>query len=1600
MNGLTNMKKTYIYLIIAGASLLALNSCSKEQETDIDDKPAEAIVNPETDESLVTIQLNVPVSEEDTKTSLGSKSSSSYPVYWSDGDGDYLSLNGTAAMSSTKNSTTQYTATFKPASGLSVYNFLYRGVSGRDDQVTFPASQSFVSGGFDSASMPMYASSASRSNSVTFNHLGALLKFSLTCNDTDHLPANKGIDSVTLTAEDDSKSLSGSFTIGKTSNLLNGTLTPASGGASLTYSFGTHKSLSSTPFVFYVAIPAGTYEGGIKLTIVDNNGGSMDLYVMTEAANKTIAAGRVREFETVEYVPASEANLIMIYDDASFLKFVNAVAGGRKTVNARVTKNTSPLTLSSETVSAFNSIEGYKGIFDGQNKAIAGLTKPLFDDLQGVVKNLTLNSTISVTDASDYNLGIFAKTIVPSSEVDDEPGLQNCTANGSINFTPSTSLEKQPSIGGLVGYNKGGFISGCTNNATVAFGDNGSVTHTGDRQPAIGGVVARSKDGGIISNCTNTGTVSCAEQFGGNIYMGGVLGFAEAKAESLNGCTNSGLVEALASCSTSGALHIGGVIGLGKCTIETCSNLAAGTVTTEACTVGTYLCQGGVIGRISGTTASYTGLTNAGTVNVAATDASSNAYVGGVVGRCNEGAAITGLSNSGNINCSSTGFEDDLFIGGIVASNETSGNVLQNCNSTGGTLSYTGALTNGNLYIGGVVGYSTKEVANCTSAMTLNVGGNITPESASKFFCTGGIVGSMSQNAPITSCLNTGNVTLSQQINEVGNWEEYTRLGGIAGRTVGSITNSSNGGIITFSGKNHCASGNPMIGGIVGDVPDNSDISISGKYSSATATNYGNVVINTTAQSKKYVYAGGVVGRLRCSVTATNAGQINVTSLTCTSLYAGGIFGSATTANASVSSCSNLAAGDFNISGLTSTQNSYIGGIAGHAENASITFTGCTNYGDVVVTSGSSVGRDFTIGGIAGTAKCALSSCTNSGLVSNAAPVTGGASYWLQIGGIIGWSDTSATITGCHNTGNVINTGNSGGYITIGGISSENKALISNSDNTGNVTNSGNSGNGRPIAIGGVVGYAHAAGLTTCSNGTSSAAGGTVSNSGTSATVYDAENKVPGIAIGGVAGMNDGYTVTTCYNKGEVTNAGASPSSYIVVGGLVGLSKGGSIYVAPCYNTGAVSNTGLVGAHDLETPDNDKWVDVGGLIGLAFEANTLSGTSSVYNYNSGTVTENSESIKPYVGGVCGESDYAASDFTYCSNRSGGNLTIKNNTRRNITIGGVVGADWQSSTMTNTSNAGNIFVQDISGSNCINVGGVLGLTSTATLISGSDESHRTTNSGNIQFKTCTYSGAIRVGGILGCWDHNNSATIQYCSNSGTISTYTTSTSSADLNATGTNYSGIGGVIGTTAIYAAANNKTISNCVNTGNITVYSAGGFYLGGVAGCARDDISNCSNSGNITYGKGSTTKRAKCMIGGVVGYGWNLGASGLYFNGTLDAHEADYSKETGVAGLIGEQNGNSTFTSCKIGGTIWGGSTEGGDKGNGAGLFICPNQSTKRSSTYSSCVIKKGTVIKYDTSTQTTINSTSDLTATNLHGRIGSSSSSTTGISVENSID
>ena len=1471
------MKKIYTYFAIIALTALAAG-CAKEIAG------ADEFIVPDQDllgQDEITLVLNVPASPE-TKTTLGAKDGSSYPVYW--GDGDVITLNGTAATEFTPASgNATATAKFKVNNLAAPYNFLYGGVSGQGNQVTFPANQAYVEGGFDPAAMPMYASLAARADNVTFSHLGSLLKFSLT--------GDKKIDSVTLTAADGTKSLSGNFTIGAGSNgLLDGSLTPASAGGSINYNFGGHIQLSDTPFVFYVAVPAGTYEGGITLEIVDNSSGRMTLYVMTEVDKKTIEAGKVREFSTVEYVPSTEVNLKQIWNATTFQEFVSAVAGGNKTLNARLTPSAASIDLSS-IASSFESIEDYKGTFDGNGKTLSGLTKPMFANLKGVVKNLTLNSTISVTSSDDLNWGIFAKQIIPSSEVDDLPGLQNCTAQGSITWTPSAALAGNSQLGGLVGNNRGGTISGCTNNAAVTFADNGV---TNGNQPSIGGVVGRTQKGGEgisyqgdISNCTNSGSVICAADFAENIYIGGVLGYQVEKAETMSGCVNHGLVKVASTASTGGSLHLGGVLGMGKGTIESCTNASDGVVTAEACTVGAYLCQGGVIGRINRESDTYSGLSNAGTVNAAAAGPDAT-FVGGVAGRCNEGASITEFTNSGSINASMEGSSGTTFIGGIVSRVTTS---ISNCSTTGGTLTYTGTNAESPLYIGGIVAYTNAEsviISSCTNAMTINVGGSFSPTS-NDFYGTGGIIGNLAKaSASISDCLNTGNITWTQ---EIGGSNGYSYLGGVAGRTEGSIINSSNGGTVTFSGKNDAQ--NPYVGGLVSDTPNSADITVSGKYSSAPATNYGTVVVNTTAQSKKYVNVGGITGRLRCVLdNTTNAGKINVTSLTCTSLYLGGIVGNNTRA---MSGNNNLADGDITVSGLTSKDKSYIGGVVG-LNSAEVSGN---NAGDVVTTSGSTSALSFFIGGIVGRGEANISASTNSGAVTNACPVTGSGAY-MQVGGIVGYNNGSSAISDCHNTGNVSNTANCNAYLYVGGITSESDAEISNCTNTGAVNNSGNSGNGKWISIGGIAGTNSAA-MTSSHNE------GAISNSG----VSDED-----VNIGGVAGLNNGKTLTSCYNTGKVNNSGNSKDGYNVsVGGLVGWSSANSVYVT-CYNEGDVENSGI----GSNTSDTAPGARVAGLIASASGANTISGDADNYNYNNGEVYEHSASARAAVGGVCAWANSASTSLNYAQNKSGGVIWVEDGTYIHVYVGGVLGVATANTQFSYTKNAGKIGIRNITLSKAAYIGGIHG--------------------GFTANGTQTITGCENTGEID-------------CPNSGGNGGNMKATSKDDINGTMTYIGGISGVAGNGG---AKTGKTFTNCINRGAINVYSQVPARIGGCFGYLNLNPSGSENHGKIvTYRYNTVTGTDwNGATGGVIGYINIATVSDLTNTGGVQTTGSSPNSFTG--GIVGQEGGNmNTMINCNVGKSgvhIVGAGT--GFASNGAGLFVASGSA--KAWTFTNCKVITGT--------------------------------------------
>ena len=1448
------MKKIYSYISLVALAAFSAG-CAKELVN-----PEDQLTDSNKQEELVsgelTVQLSVPASAQ-TKTVLGVKNGDSYPVYWS--PEDVVTLNGTAATEFTPSDDNRSaTAKFKLASLKAPYNFLYGGVSGTSDQVSFPATQNYVADGFDPAAMPMYASLASRTDNVTFSHVGSLLRFSFT-------GTNK-LSSITLTAADNSKSLSGNFTIGSNNGVLNGTLTPVSGNASLLYSFGEDKQLSQTPFVFYIAVPAGSYPGGIVLDVIDNEAGHMIVKVME--SNETIAAGKVREFENVVYEPEKEANLILINSDATLQQFATRVAAGEIYLNARVAANFTA-------TSAWTPVADYKGIFDGNGKTISGLTQPLFNNLGGVIRNLTLNSNITATAADDTNWGIFTKTLVPSAEVDDVAGLYNCTAKGSLTFTPSAALAKDSQIGGLVGNNRGGTVSSCTNEATVTMGESGD-THSS--QVSLGGVVGRTQKGGDlstqgdISNCTNNGSVVCNAKLSKNIYIGGVLGFQVEKKEYISGCVNNGLVKLGSTFSTSESIQLGGVIGLGKGTIESCSNSSSAEITTEAGSTGGnasdyYIGVGGVVGRISREDGTYSGLTNAGTINFNTTG--EDAWIGGIVGRFNEGAGMSGATNSGSINCSAV-TDCYTYIGGIAARITKP---LTDCHSTGGTITYTGANTKATLYIGGITGYTNAaiEISNCSSAMTLNIGGAF-DSSSDGYFGTGGVVGNIANDeATLVNCSNTGDINWSQQISAKG----YSFLGGVAGRSQGVISGCSNSGTVTFSGKNSAQ--NPYIGGIVG-----TNSNVSGDRI-LNCTNSGNIVINTSTQSNKYIFVGGIAGRGYGNTVATNSGKIDVVQLKCTRLNLGGLIGES---NGTISAGSkNLAEGDITVTGLT-ISGDYIrlGGVAG----INLGTVTADNAGDVILTDEATSKKSIFIGGVVGRGEAPIEGCTNTGNVSNGCSMTTAESY-TQVGGVVGYNNGDSPLSDCHNTGAVSNSGNSTGFLYVGGVTSESDSDIENSTNTGSVNNSGESGGS-----------------------------------------YSDGKKCHNTSVGGVSGVCSAITVTACYNTGAVSNT-AYAGGGIFVGGVVGKSSNGT-YVT-CYNTGEVSNSGK--AYDsLVCCD----VAIGGFAGyLTGNANTLTGTETAYNYNSGAVSETSESGYLGVGGCVGFVDSDGSGLSYLKNLADGVITVSDNTRERIFTGGVLGCCYAEMTMDYASNAALLKFRNLTISNHVLIGGVLGGFYSKNKDDSFKSYHMTltglTNSGKID---CPDSGS-KSGNMLASKTENKT------------------------------WSYVGGISGVGDSYE----KTFTNCTNTGEIVLYNNLYTRLGGVLGYTNVNPTGCINRGDIRYYRRKNANTyGSGVVGGVVGYMNVPTVENLTNDAIVNSNGSSPNCATG--GLIGLVGDNTTaFLNCKVGSTNILGSTKGSwvNNGNGGSGVFCSDQ-TANTFDFTGCVIKTGTVCQGMTVTSDNLSS------------------------------
>lgn len=243
----------------------------------------------------------------------------------------------------------------------------------------------------------------------------------------------------------------------------------------------------------------------------------------TAAKNDTITVTLTYAGEgwdgTTKTEPKTENGVYQIGTAAELAWFADAVNGGQKAINGKLTAN---INLNGKPWTAIGtSSNKFAGTLDGDSHTVSGLvTTGLVGELAegGVVENLRVNCAIVSTSSL---LGGVANSSAGT--------IRNCMVSGSITFS-SGGYNGASAIGGIAGRNTGnGVISGCVSRAVVKDAYDNSTYGT---SAPLGGIAGYAY--GVVENCYFTGTLAVKKTQPNKIIQqkrGGLVGELNANAE-------------------------------------------------------------------------------------------------------------------------------------------------------------------------------------------------------------------------------------------------------------------------------------------------------------------------------------------------------------------------------------------------------------------------------------------------------------------------------------------------------------------------------------------------------------------------------------------------------------------------------------------------------------------------------------------------------------------------------------------------------------------------------------------------------------------------------------------------------------------------------------------------------------------------------------------------------------------------------------------------------------------------------------------------------------------------------------------------------------
>ena len=411
-------------------------------------------------------------------------------------------------------------------------------------------------------------------------------------------------------------------------------------------------------------------------------------------------------------------------------------------------------------------------------------------------------------------------------------------------------------------------------------------------------------------------------------------------------------------------------------------------------------------------------------------------------------------------------------------------------------------------------------------------------------------------------------------------------------------------------------------------------------------------------------------------------------------------------------------------------------------------------------------------------------------------------------------------------------------------------------------------------------------------------------------------------------------TLTACVSKGSVTSSVSEVSGDLALGGLVGSIS--DCTLTACQNHATVTNN----------TEATGTACVGGLIGVADGANDLSGSTSEYNFNQGLIIEDSATENVAVGGVCGYSLTAASNFNYCKSLAPDDPTdyddieIRNNTKNKVYVGGIIGKSAVTSSM-----------------------------------------DYTYNSSDIKFTSLkiTQTGQVFGGGIIGGWSASGVQTITGCENKGWVYTKGSAgdlavADSENLPKYWSCFAGISGMgAGTSENLGSGWNtitgKTFTNCTNSGTIRIYAALRSCIAGVVAYTENNPDGCvCNAENIRPYLSGGIKQVgenyhRNICGGVVGLFTGNKVSNLKSTAKIVSQSSSPFAYTG--GIIGYvPAGTIELENCKVSNQV-----QAAGSNDGRSALMCHVAQNDVTVTFTDCVVKSGT-LSYATGSKVSISS------------------------------